>query len=116
MISPPSHDPLEQALAHPPDLDDGQAFIRSVLRLLPPRRGPARGLLLGVGGALAACTGAALLARSSGAVEAALRSAGAGGLAGGQGLAALVVVAVLGLTAFLVAAGELRVAADLDAT
>ncbi|HVO19932.1 MAG TPA: hypothetical protein VMU15_11785 [Anaeromyxobacter sp.] len=113
MTLPPSGDPLEQALAHSPDLEDGQAFTRGVLRLLPPRRGPSRGLLLGAGAALAACTGAALVARSSGAVDAALRSAG--GLGGGEALAALVAVALLGLTAFLVAAGELRVGGDLDA-
>jgi len=110
MTEPPPLDPLEEALAHPPDLDDGAPFTRKVMDRLPPRRDPPRALLLGAGAALAACTGAALLARSSGALLAALRSAGAGALAGGEGLAALLLATVLGLTAGLVAAGELRAA------
>jgi len=105
------NDPLERALAHPPDLDDGERFTQRVMDRLPPRRLPSRALLLGAGAALAASTFAALAARSSGALLAALRSEGVGALAGGDGLAAVLLAAVLALTAGLVATGELRAAA-----
>ena len=85
---PPPPDPLEEALAHPPALDDGERFTRSVVGRLPDPPGRVRGALLGTGAALAAAAGAALLVHASGAHGAAL------------------VAALLALTAGVVAVGE----------
>ncbi len=109
MTPPPLLDPLEDALAHPPSLDaDGARFTRGVMDCLPARRGPSRAFLLGWGGALGAATAAALLVRSAGRLGPALLAAARGSLPGGDGLAALLVVGLLALTAGAVATGELR--------
>ena len=88
MTFPPPLDPLDEVLAHPPELDDGERFTRSVLDRLPGRTDRTRGVLLGAGAALATATGAALLASATGA------------------LAATLVATLAALTAGLAAAGE----------
>ena len=105
MTRPADRDPLEELLSQAPELE-GAEFASRVLRGLPPRRA-ARPWILGAGAALATGVAAALLAPPAAALGPALLAPLRGAAPAGPGLAALLALAALGVTAAVAAGGEL---------
>ncbi len=102
----PIVDPLEERLSQAPRLD-GREFTAEVLRRLPPQRTRLRARILCAGALLATGVAALLLAGLASGLGPALLAAVQGSLPEGPGIAALLTLIGLGLTAAVAGASEL---------